>query len=144
MKTLSIITICIALAVTYIAVSFGCVKVSQGWYYRQTEVKEPAPYDLIKMNVSAYCPCELCCGEWADGITASGKPATGKLIAAPRNYAFGTVMDVPGYGEAVTVQDRGGLIKGNRLDLLFSTHQEALNWGRQNIFVKVYTTKESL
>jgi len=95
-------------------------------------------YTLVDMNVSAYCPCEKCCGNFADDITASGKPATGKLIAAPRNYAFGTVMDVPGYGIA-EVQDRGGAIKGNKLDLLFPTHQEALNWGRhENLAVKVY------
>ena len=104
--------------------------------------KQPAPpaptitYHYVDMNVSAYCPCEKCCGRFADGITASGKPAVGKLIAAPSDYAFGTVMDVPGYGEAV-VLDRGGAIKGNKIDLLFPTHQEALNWGRQYLKVKV-------
>jgi 3D (Asp-Asp-Asp) domain-containing protein len=46
-------------------------------------------------------------------------------------------MDVPGYGEAV-VWDRGGAIKGNKIDLLFPSHQEALEWGRQYITVKVY------
>ena len=95
-------------------------------------------YTLVEMNASAYCPCGLCCGKWSDGITASGKPATGKLIAAPRNYAFGTVMDVPGYGRAV-VRDRGGAITGNKIDLLFPTHQEALEWGRKkHLPVKVY------
>ena len=94
-------------------------------------------YELIEMNVSAYCPCEKCCGEWADGITASGVKAEGRLIAAPSDYPFGTVMEVPGYGRA-TVQDRGGAIKGNKIDLLFSTHQEALEWGRQHLTVKVF------
>jgi len=88
-------------------------------------------------NVSAYGTCESCWGEWADGITASRKPATGKLIAAPRNYALGTVREVPGHGRAV-VQDRGGAIKGNKIDLLFSTHQEALNFGRQVLTAKMF------
>jgi len=97
----------------------------------------PATFYEVEMNVSAYCPCEKCCGKWADGITASGKPAEGLLIAAPPEYAFGTIMEIPGYGMA-TVEDRGGAIKGNKIDLLFPTHQEALNWGRQYLKVKVY------
>ena len=107
-------------------------------------VTEDLYYEVV-MNVSAYCPCEKCCGIWAakgvnsngERITASGVPAKGKLIAAPSNYAFGTRMDVPGYGMA-RVQDRGGAIKGNKIDLLFPTHQEALNWGRKLLIVKVY------
>jgi 3D (Asp-Asp-Asp) domain-containing protein len=94
-------------------------------------------YTEVEMNVSAYCKGECCCGDFADGITASGKPATGKLIAAPPNYPFGTKMDVPGYGEAV-VFDRGGAIQGNKIDLLFPSHQDALDFGRQFITVKVY------
>jgi len=93
-------------------------------------------YDEVEMNVSAYCPCSKCCGNFADGITASGAIATGKLIAAPPCYPFGTIMDVPGYGEAV-VEDRGGAIQGDKIDLLFPTHQEALNWGRQYLTVRV-------
>jgi len=101
-------------------------------------------YDIVQMNVSAYCPCEKCCGVWADKgwcegkrVTASGAEAKGKMIAAPRNYDFGTVMEVPGYGVA-SVEDRGGAIKGNKIDLLFPSHQEALEWGRQLLPVKVY------
>ena len=105
--------------------------------FRDIEDNNTRFFDEVEMNVSAYCICSECCGEWADGITASGKPAEGKLIAAPRNYSFGTVMEVPGYGRAI-VEDRGGAIKGNKIDLLFPTHQEALVWGRQYITVKVY------
>ncbi|KKN55608.1 hypothetical protein LCGC14_0580800 [marine sediment metagenome] len=100
---------------------------------------EQTPTVTILMNVSAYCPCERCCGDFADGITASGVPAEGYVIAAPRQYAFGTLMTVPGYadGRPVKVLDRGGAIKGNRLDVFFATHQEALNWGRQYLKVEV-------
>ena len=94
-------------------------------------------FEEVEMNVSAYCKGSCCCGEWADGITASGAPAVGKLIAAPGKYEFKTKMYVPGYGTA-PVMDRGGAIKGNKIDLLFPTHQEALNFGRQYLTVRVY------
>ena len=79
-------------------------------------------------RVTAYCPCEKCCGRFADGITASGVPAVGRIIAAPPDIPFGTEIFIEGYGYA-KVQDRGGAIKGKRLDVLFPSHQQALNWG---------------
>ena len=87
-------------------------------------------------RVTAYCPCEKCCGRFSDGITASGAPAKGKLIAAPKSIPFGTWIDIEGYGYA-EVLDRGGAIKGNRLDLLFPTHQEALNWGIEYLEIEL-------
>jgi len=74
----------------------------------------------VKYRVTAYCPCEKCCGKFADGITASGhviKPGD-KFVAAPKSIPFGTVLDVPGYG-IVKVEDRGGAIKDGRLDVFF-------------------------
>lgn len=92
-----------------------------------------APARLYR--ITAYCPGSCCCGKWADGLTASGKPAVGLIVAAPSDTKFGTVLDIPGYGWA-TVQDRGGAITGNRLDVLFPTYQEALNWGVQKLKVR--------
>ena len=88
-------------------------------------------------RVSAYCPGPCCCGKWADGITASGKPAVGLIVAAPSEIPFGTALIIPGYGVAA-VQDRGGVITGDRLDVLFPTHQEALEWGVQELKVRVF------
>lgn len=87
-------------------------------------------------RVTAYCPCEICCGRFSDGITASGKPATGMIIAAPPEIPFGTQLYIKGWGWG-EVQDRGGAIKGKRLDLLFPTHQLALNWGVKYIEVEL-------
>ena len=98
-------------------------------------------WETVEMNVSAYCPCSKCCGKYADGVTANGhKIKDGDcFVAAPKNYSFGTEMIIPGYndGKVVKVLDRGGAIKGNKLDLFFPTHKEALVWGRQHITVKV-------
>lgn len=99
-------------------------------------VKTPQDGRTAIYRVTAYCAGECCCGRFADGITASGAPAKGKLIAAPKEIPFGTWIEIEGYGWA-EVLDRGGSIKGKRLDLLFPTHQEALNWGVQYLEVKL-------
>ncbi len=85
---------------------------------------------FYKAIVTAYCGGSCCCGKWADDITASGHVIQkgDKFIAAQKNFSFGTVMNIPGYGE-YKVEDRGGAIVDNRLDVYFDTHQEALNWG---------------
>ncbi len=72
------------------------------------------------------------------GITASGtKAKPGRTIAADTSiFPFGTKLKVPGYGTGV-VEDRGGAITGNRLDLFFKTHKQALEWGRQTVTVEV-------
>jgi 3D (Asp-Asp-Asp) domain-containing protein len=89
------------------------------------------------VTVTAYCPCKRCCGRFADGRTASGRRATGRLIAAPKPLKFGTRIDVPGYGVA-PVADRGGAIRGRRLDVLFPTHRQARQWGRRRLTVYVF------
>ena len=83
----------------------------------------------ITMVVTAYCSCRKCCGK-TDGITASGvKAKQGVTVAADTRYPYGTKFEID--VKIYTVQDRGGAIKGNRIDLYFESHQSALNFGRQ-------------
>jgi len=92
-----------------------------------------------KMRVTAYCPCDKCCGKYGWGYTtASGYRINKKhdiLVAADRKIPFGTKLIIPGYNKSriVEVKDRGGAIKGDKLDVYFPTHQEALNWGVKNL-----------
>ncbi len=61
----------------------------------------------------------------------------GTIAADTTYYPFGTRMFVPGYGWGMVV-DRGSAIKGpDRLDLFFSSHGEALNWGRKKVEVRI-------
>ncbi|HVP73469.1 MAG TPA: 3D domain-containing protein [Phycisphaerales bacterium] len=98
----------------------------------------------ITMLVTAYSPDERSCGESADGITASGYSVwtnAMKMVAADTDVLpFGTLLSVPGYDNAsiVPVLDRGGAIKGNRLDVLFPTHEQAERWGVQRLTVTVW------
>lgn len=98
----------------------------------------------MNMVVTGYSPDARSCGASADGITASGYSVWTNgmfLVAADtRLLPFGTLVSIPGYnnGLPVPVLDRGGAIKGRRLDLLFPTHEIALQWGRQSLPVTVW------
>lgn len=100
-----------------------------------------ADAETVLMRVTAYCACGKCCGEYSDGITASGhRIKDGDMFAAAdAKYAFGTEMVIDGYngGKAVKVLDRGSAIYDNRLDVFFSSHQEALEWGVRHIEVNI-------
>jgi len=100
------------------------------------EVKEL--FDVKEMKVTAYCPCEKCCGQYSDGVTAIGKDALTKGVAVdPRYISYGTTIDIPGYGK-VKADDCGGAIKDDHMDVRFQSHQEALEWGVQYLEVRIY------
>ncbi|HPO14151.1 MAG TPA: 3D domain-containing protein [Candidatus Hydrogenedentes bacterium] len=106
---------------------------------------------------TGYCPCKKCCGwkrNWYGkpviasgankgkpkkvGQTAKGTQAKHGTIAADTNYyPFNTIMYIPGYGYG-RVEDRGGAIKGNHIDLFFKTHKEAIKWGRKTLNVTIW------
>ena len=90
-------------------------------------------------TVTAYTIGPESCGKHpgdpAYGITASGKRATGFMCAADRSIPFGTKLLIN--GQVWTVEDRGGAIKGNRIDLLFPTVKAAKAWGRRRVEVRV-------
>lgn len=86
-------------------------------------------------KITAYCSCSKCCGK-TTGRTASGTQATaGRTVAAPAKFAFGTKLNIGGH--IYTVEDRGGAIQGNRIDIYVSSHSEALQWGVKYLPVSV-------
>lgn len=88
-----------------------------------------------RYKVTAYCSCARCCGK-TNGITASGTRATANhTVAAPSTFAFGTQLVIN--GKTYTVEDRGGAIQGNRIDIYMNSHSEALAWGVRYLDVEV-------
>lgn len=68
------------------------------------------------------------------GITASGEmPVVGRTAACPRSMPFGTRIALWD-GERLRLlvcTDRGGAIRGNRIDVFLGSHQEAVRFGRR-------------
>ena len=111
-------------------------KVFNGKQYRYVKT--------VKLRVTAYAPDSRCCYPYPGTTTASGlsvKTNGGRLVASdPSIIAMHSLVVVPGYAAsaAVPVLDTGGAIKGNRLDVLLPTFEQAKAWGSRMLEVKVY------
>lgn len=86
------------------------------------------------MVVTAYAPLdpaavEGMCYSGDPTVTASGEaPVPGETVAAA--LPFGTVLWIEGIGIR-RVNDRGGRIRDDCIDLVMATREEALKFGRQ-------------
>lgn len=98
------------------------------------------------MNCSAYTAYE--CGKSA-GSSGFGKTASGAhvtqwyTVAAGKDIPFGTKIYIPYFkdkpnGGWFVVQDRGGAITSNRLDIYMSTSEQCRNFGRRNLECYIY------
>lgn len=100
-------------------------------------------------KLTAYCSCSKCCGKWAENRPTDqyGNEivigSTGEVLRS--NYSIAVDPDVIPYGSIVVIngaeykaQDTGGAITGSRIDVYFSSHEEALEFGVQtaDIFIK--------
>lgn len=116
-----------------------------------TEITEPIIHDPVvsaslkplgEFTLTAYCPCERCCGQWAlnrpldaNGApiiyTASGAVAEAGVTVAvdPDVIPLGTQLCIDGLG-VYTAQDTGAFT-GNIVDIYFTDHAAACEFGKQ-------------
>jgi 3D (Asp-Asp-Asp) domain-containing protein len=110
---------------------------------------EPEVISLGVFKLTAYCSCGKCCDGWADNrpvdeygnevvIGAAGEVLTAGYSVAvdPKVIPYGTVISID--GRDYKAQDCGGAIKGNEIDVYFSNHSEALEFGVQYAEVKIF------
>lgn len=106
--------------------------------------------NLGEYKLTAYCSCAKCCGVYADNrpTDSDGQEivygSTGERLTA--GYSIAVDPSVIPYGSVVTINgheykamDCGGAIKGNRIDIYFNDHKEALKFGVQ--YADVYLIK---
>ena len=95
------------------------------------------PVSLGEFKLTAYCPCVECCGIWANnrpnGVVYGSigeELKEGYSIAVdPTVISYGTEVIIN--GRTYKAQDCGGAIKGNRIDIYFDSHNDALEFGVQ-------------
>ena len=101
---------------------------------------------IVNLNASAYTAstCDKAPGSPGYGVTASGSYATAWCtVAAGRGYPLGTIIYIPYFanmpnGGWFVVQDRGGAIANNKLDIYMNTYNECIQFGRRNLECYVY------
>jgi len=107
------------------------------------------PIYMGEFTLTAYCSCSKCCGKWASNrpVDEDGNEivigSTGEVLRS--DYSIAVDPEVIPYGSIVIIngkeykaQDTGGAITGSRIDVYFSSHEEALEFGRQtaDIYLK--------
>lgn len=91
----------------------------------------------LTMTATAYTAyCEGCSGITKDGTDIRANPHLKVIAVDPTVIPLGTRVWVEGYGEAVAA-DIGGAIKGNIIDVFIPSHEEALEWGRKTVKVRI-------
>jgi 3D (Asp-Asp-Asp) domain-containing protein len=94
------------------------------------------PSGSFVVNASAYTAAADECGK-SDGITASGKKVQeNRTLACPKQYKFGTKIEIDGMGTYVC-EDRGGAIKANHFDIYMQTKKQAFAFGRRNLIASI-------
>ena len=104
-----------------------------------TEEIREIPLGICKLT--AYC-CENyhhICNNGDASTTATGtSPTPGRTVAVdPSVIPYGSEVIINGY--TYIAEDCGGAIKGNQIDIVFATHEEALRFGVQyaEVYVKI-------
>ena len=99
----------------------------------------PKPSKTISIGtfkITHYTASIECCGK-TDGITASGAPAKEDhtVAADPNILPLGTEVIID--GQVYTVEDTGGAIKGNKLDIYVGSMDEAISRGviQREVFI---------
>ena len=86
-----------------------------------------------RFRVTGYCPCEKC-GKNPKGISASGKPRVpNHTAAAPKIIPFGTKISFDRGGNYV-VEDRGGSMITDSIEIFFPTHEKVTWFGTQFMY----------
>jgi uncharacterized protein YabE (DUF348 family) len=89
------------------------------------------------VNSTAYTAnCSGCSGTTATGVNLKANPNAKVIAVDPSVIPLGTKVYVEGYGYAVAA-DTGGAINGKKIDVFFSSKQQAYSWGRRSVLVKI-------
>lgn len=116
---------------------------------QETETETEPQTELISLGtftVTAYCSCSRCCKEWANKrpLDENGNPivygASGEQLIP--DYSIAVDTNLFSFGEIVLINgreyichDRGSAITEKSIDIYMSSHEKALQWGRQTMEV---------
>jgi 3D (Asp-Asp-Asp) domain-containing protein len=133
----------ILLFLVLILISYGFWSDAHG-----SEKKWKSQY--MTVTATAYCLCKKCTGKDPhDGKTATNHNAYNAGIAVdPKVISYGSRIDCAEYIRKPTwceaddcseSKEKGGKISGNHIDLRMTDHQSAINFGKKEVKIRVWT-----
>ncbi|MCA1053818.1 LysM peptidoglycan-binding domain-containing protein [Rossellomorea aquimaris] len=103
--------------------------------------QEEAVSKELTVEATAYtAECDGCSGVTATGVNLKENPDAKVIAVDPDVIPLGSKVYVEGYGYA-TAEDTGSAIQGNRIDVFIPSKDQATDWGRKTVNVKIIETK---
>lgn len=91
----------------------------------------------IYVSSTAYTSsCNGCSGVTATGLNLKNNPNSKVIAVDPSIIPLGSKVYVEGYGYAVAA-DKGGAIRGNKIDVFFPSTSDAYRWGVKRVKVRI-------
>ncbi|WP_304980215.1 peptidoglycan-binding protein [Alkalihalobacillus sp. AL-G] len=110
---------------------------TRGALDRRVAPRSAAVGKELNVESTAYTAnCSGCSGITKMGINLKKYP-DGKVIAVdPSVIPLGSIVHVEGYGYAIAA-DIGGAIDGNKIDVFIPNRDDAYQWGRRDVHIRV-------
>ncbi|WHY56836.1 G5 and 3D domain-containing protein [Peribacillus simplex] len=101
-----------------------------------TNVSSTSGKEIYVSSTAYTASCKGCSGVTSTGVDLKSNPGAKIIAVDPNVIPMGSKVYVDGYGYAVAA-DKGGAIKGNRIDVFFSSKNDAYRWGVKRVKVRV-------
>ena len=114
---------------------------------KRARAEQAAAYEAVgayryvgECTVTYYCPCEECCGKWADGLTATGLPAGAGIVAVDKSVIpLGSTVVID--GQRYLAADTG--VTGKHVDVCLAEHEDTVEAGVRTAEVWVISSDEA-
>lgn len=114
---------------------------------KRARAEQAAAYEAVgayryvgECTVTYYCPCEECCGKWADGLTATGLPAGPGIVAVDKSVIpLGSTVVID--GQRYLAADTG--VTGKHVDICLAEHEATVEAGVRTAEVWVISSDEA-
>ncbi|MFP3512039.1 ubiquitin-like domain-containing protein [Peribacillus sp. SIMBA_075] len=101
-----------------------------------TNVSSTSGKEIYVSSTAYTASCKGCSGVTSTGVDLKSSPGAKIIAVDPSVIPMGSKVYVEGYGYAVAA-DKGGAIKGNRIDVFFSSKSDAYRWGAKKVKIRV-------
>ncbi|MFJ7931999.1 ubiquitin-like domain-containing protein [Peribacillus sp. NPDC096448] len=101
-----------------------------------TNVSSSSGKEIYVSSTAYTASCKGCSGVTSTGVDLKSNPGAKIIAVDPSVIPMGSKVYVEGYGYAVAA-DKGGAIKGNKIDVFFSSKNDAYRWGVKRVKIRV-------